>query len=84
MKFHFYIIFSPSSNKYYIGHTEDMEARLIRHNQKSKGYTGPHNDWKLVYSEQYESKTEAYARERQVKNWKSRKRVIALIEKNSD
>jgi putative endonuclease len=84
MVFFFYIIYSPSADKFYYGHTEDLEARFTRHNQKSKGFTGNINDWEVVYTEIFQSKTEAYARERQVKNWKSRKRVVALIEKKSD
>jgi putative endonuclease len=82
MKYHFYILFSPLADKFYIGHTQDLEARLIRHNQKSKGFTGSINDWEIIYSEAFESKSEAYARERQVKGWKSRDSIIALIEKN--
>ena len=84
MDFHFYIIYSPSADKFYYGHTQDLQARIIRHNQKSKGFTGNINDWEILYTELFQSKTEAYARERQVKNWKSRKRVVALIEKKSD
>jgi putative endonuclease len=82
MKYHFYILFSPVADKFYIGHTKDLEARLIRHNQKSKGFTGSVSDWEIIYSETFDNKSEAYARERQVKNWKSRDRVITLIEKN--
>ncbi|WP_338063644.1 GIY-YIG nuclease family protein [Algoriphagus faecimaris] len=31
-------------------------------------------DWRLVYSEVYSNKSEAYARERLVKSWKSKKK----------
>jgi putative endonuclease len=51
---------------------------LRKHNSNHKGFTGNINDWKVVYSEQYSSKSEAFAREREVKAWKSRKRIIAL------
>ncbi|HFA51860.1 MAG TPA: GIY-YIG nuclease family protein, partial [Bacteroidetes bacterium] len=36
-------------------------------------------DWAIVYFETYPSRTEAYARERQIKKWKSRKMVENLI-----
>jgi len=42
-----------------------------------KGFTGSGSDWKVVYSEAFSTKDLAYAREREVKKWKSRK----LIEK---
>ena len=59
MLFHVYLLFSESKNRYYIGYSSNLEARLIRHNQKSKGFTGNTNDWKVVYTEQYNTKEEA-------------------------
>ncbi|MEY5047552.1 MAG: hypothetical protein RLZZ175_911 [Bacteroidota bacterium] len=74
----FYILYSTSNDKYYVGHTSNLVERLRKHNSNHKGFTGNINDWKVVYSEQYSSKSEAFAREREVKAWKSRKRIIAL------
>jgi putative endonuclease len=51
MQYLVYIAFSLSKNKYYIGYTSNLEERLERHNQKSKGFTGSENDWDIVYSE---------------------------------
>jgi putative endonuclease len=79
-----YILFSPSKGKYYIGYTSDLVKRIRRHNEKSKGFTGKNSDWILVYSEIYSSKELAYAREREIKRWKSRKMIIKLIEKGSE
>ncbi len=40
---HFYILHSPSKDKYYIGATCDtLESRLAKHNMKHLGYTGDH------------------------------------------
>ena len=50
MPFFIYILHSPSKDKFYIGFTSDLEERIIRHNQKSKGFTGNTNDWKIVYT----------------------------------
>ena len=75
-----YILYSHSKNKYYIGHTGDsLEERLRKHNSNHKGFTGGTGDWKVVYFEIIESKEKAYLRERQVKNWKSRKQIEKLI-----
>ncbi len=79
MLFHVYLLFSESKNRYYIGHSSNLEARLIRHNQKSKGFTGNTNDWKVVYTEQYNTKEEAQKRELQIKSWKSRIKIQELI-----
>uniref|UniRef100_UPI00404ADDF2 GIY-YIG nuclease family protein n=2 Tax=Flavobacterium sp. TaxID=239 RepID=UPI00404ADDF2 len=53
MNFKVYILFSKSKNRYYVAYTSDLEERIIRHNQKSKGFTGSNNDWELVYQEQF-------------------------------
>ena len=79
MEFIVYILFSETKNRFYIGFTSDMEQRIMRHNQKSKGFTGNVNDWKIVYTEKYDSKEEAYTREQQIKSWKSRIKIQELI-----
>jgi putative endonuclease len=64
----FYILYSDSLDKFYIGHTEDdLEERLRKHNSNHKGFTGKKHDWRIVYSEIFENKSMAYAREREVK-----------------
>jgi putative endonuclease len=79
----FYILFSESLNRYYYGHTcDELDERMRKHNSNHKGFTGNANDWNLVYNEEYPTKTEAQNRELQVKNWKNRKRVEALIDKS--
>ena len=79
MPFYVYILYSSSKDKFYIGYTSNIEERLIRHNQKSKGFTGTTNDWKIVYSELHSTKLEALTREKQIKSWKSRSNIQALI-----
>ncbi|MEQ8907653.1 MAG: GIY-YIG nuclease family protein, partial [Vicingaceae bacterium] len=67
-----YILFSESANKFYVGHTCDkLMERILKHNSNHKGFTGNHHDSKVVYQEAFNSKKEAYARERQIKKWKS-------------
>ncbi|RUA29239.1 MAG: GIY-YIG nuclease family protein [Bacteroidetes bacterium] len=76
----FYILFSTLLNKYYYGHTcDEISERIRKHNSNHKGFTGKTDDWKLVYNEEYPNKSDAQNRELQVKNWKNRKRVEALI-----
>ncbi|MBW3470020.1 GIY-YIG nuclease family protein [Arthrospiribacter ruber] len=80
MPCHFYILYSKCSDRFYIGHTCDiLEERLRRHRSNHKGFTGTQSDWELVYSEPYPDKKSAYAREREVKSWKSRKKILLLF-----
>jgi putative endonuclease len=80
MQFYTYILFSVAKDKYYVGHTGDnLLERLRKHNSNHKGYTGKIDDWKIVYQEAFQTKREAYAREREIKSWKSRKRIEHLV-----
>ena len=80
-KFYVYILYNVTVDKFYIGYTSNLEERIIRHNQKSKGFTGQLNDWELKYHEVFSSKHEAMTREKQIKNWKSRTKILELINK---
>ena len=79
MEYFTYILYSERKNRYYVGHTSDLEGRLRRHNSNHKGYTGQSCDWQLVYFETFMSKSNAYHREREIKSWKSRKKLLELI-----
>ncbi len=81
MEFVVYILFSETKNRFYIGYTSNLEERIIRHNQKSNGFTGNVNDWEVVYTEKYEVKEQAQKRELQIKSWKSRIKIQELISK---
>ena len=74
-----YILFSEELDRYYIGVTSNLEERIRKHNSKHKGFTGRANDWRLVHEENYETKTAALAREREIKNWKSREMIERLL-----
>ena len=80
---HFYILYSKSIDKFYIGHTsDDLDERIRRHNTNHNGFTGRANDWKLVYKEEFYQKSIARKRETQVKSWKSRNKIQELINKS--
>ncbi len=85
MACYFYILHSVSLDKFYVGHTCDsLNSRLEKHLRNHSGFTGKAKDWIIVYSEDFETKEEAYKRERQVKGWKSKIRINALLSAGSD
>ena len=77
--YYFYIIYSANLDSYYIGHTSDLTGRLRRHNTSHRGFTGKSNDWEIVYTENFSTKIDAYAREREIKKSKSRKLIKKMI-----
>ncbi|NML59237.1 GIY-YIG nuclease family protein [Chryseobacterium cheonjiense] len=59
--------FSQSLNKYYIGHScENLQERVRKHLSDHRGFTSNAKDWIVVYSEKYDSKMQAYQREREI------------------
>ena len=80
MRFIVYIIYSSLLDKFYIGVTSmDVSERLRRHNCNHKGFTGKNADWQLLYTEHYPEKILALKREKEIKSWKSRKKIAMLI-----
>jgi putative endonuclease len=83
MKQMYVYILRCKDDTFYIGVTNDLETRVIQHNQGS-------NEWNytskasrrpvtLVYYETFMSATQAIDREKQLKGW-SRRKKMALIE----
>jgi putative endonuclease len=81
MQYFVYILYSSKLEKYYIGSTSDLDDRLKKHNHIHKGYTATGQPWVIVYSEEYENKSEALLREKKLKAWKNRERIESLIKK---
>ena len=67
-----YIIYSEKIDKYYIGFSSNVQERLCKHNRNSKGFSSSGRPWIMVYSEVFDNKKDAMAREKQLKNWKNR------------
>ena len=79
MLFRVYILLSESTERYYIGQTQNLEERLSYHNanySKSLKNRGP---WKLIHVESYQTRSEAVRRERQIKSWKDRDMIERLV-----
>ncbi|MDD7884737.1 GIY-YIG nuclease family protein [Flavivirga sp. 57AJ16] len=66
--FYVYAISSLNKNYIYVGLTQNLEARIERHNQKREKTTRAYVTFQLIYSEQTETRIEARKRE---KYWKS-------------
>jgi len=79
MTYSLYIIYSLTLDRYYVGHTENITTRLEQHNNGISTFTSKATDWKLVYSEPYQTREEARKRETEIKKKKSRKYIEWLI-----
>ena len=79
MPFFICIIYSRKLDKYYIGYTDDLPARLAQHNNGISTFTAKAADWILKWSEQQPAREAAMQREKQIKQKKSRKYIEWLI-----
>jgi putative endonuclease len=80
MPFNIYILYSSIRNRYYVGHTgDDLQERRRKHNSNHKRFSSGMGAWIIIYTETYLTKTAAYQREREIKAWKSRKKIELLL-----
>ena len=63
MAYYIYIIYSQKTDKYYTGSSENYKERLKQHNWSRTPSTKTGIPWKIVYTEEYETRAEAVKRE---------------------
>jgi putative endonuclease len=83
MSFYVYIL-RTSSNTLYVGQTNNLEKRVDEHRSKtikSSKYVRSFSSFKLVYSETFNTRSEAMKREYELKQWPKDEKE-ALIQEN--
>ena len=61
--FYAYILKSEPDGSHYYGHTKDLQNRLKKHNGGKVRSTKSKRPWKIIYFEEFDSKSGAYKRE---------------------
>jgi len=88
MPFSVYILYSTRADRYYVGHTSDLSQRVVSHNRVDEPeghYTRKNGPWEVVWVEEgFGTRSEAMRREREIKGWKSRRRIEELIGRSAD
>lgn len=75
-----YILRSLSKQRHYIGHTDSIIRRLDEHNSGKTKSTKPFTPWEIIYTEDFDTKQQAYAREMQIKSYKGGRAFKELIQ----
>ena len=80
MTYQVYILYSESTDKYYVGQTEDMEVRLVLHNtgEFAGSSTKFGIPWIIYHTIECESRTQSLAIESHIKKMKSVKYYQSL------
>ena len=79
LMFYVYIIKNLETGRYYTGYSENLDKRLKEHNLGKTRSLRSGGKFVLVYEEQFESRNEAYRRERQIKSYKSGEAFKKLV-----
>ncbi len=79
-EYYVYILASKKNGTLYVGMTEDIGKRVVRHKgRQANEFTAKYDVLKLVYYEKHKSMEEAVKREKQLKKY-NRRWKIRLIE----
>jgi len=82
MKYFVYIL-ENDKGRHYVGITTDPVRRLIEHNKGSAKSTLPFRPWKIIYIEEFESRSLALKREYFLKHIKGKREKAEIINKYS-
>ena len=63
-----YILYSVRFAKTYVGLTENVEKRIIEHNNKKSNYTSKYTPWEAIHVESFSTRIEARKREKYLKS----------------
>ena len=78
MAFYAYLL-RCNDGSYYVGHTDDLEQRMAQHTAGALGgYTAKRLPVKLLWSDTFQTRDDAFAAERKLKGW-SRAKKEALV-----
>jgi putative endonuclease len=72
MAYFLYILKSEMSDSSYVGHTSDLTKRILEHNSGKSLSTRGKKPWRIVYKEEYSTRSEAILRERHFKSVQGR------------
>jgi putative endonuclease len=82
-EYYVYILASGKNRTLYVGMTEDIGKRIVRHKgRQANEFTAKYEVLKLVYYEKHKSLEETIKREKQLKKWQ-RQWKMKLIEKDN-
>lgn len=67
-----YILKSEVTGRHYIGQTQDLTDRIRRHNESKSKSTKNRGPYKLIYTEEFNTRSEAVRREKYLKSLKGK------------
>ena len=65
--FYTYILYSSLKERFYIGQTNNITNRLLKHNNGSVKSTKTEIPWQLIHKEEFTNRADAMQKENQIK-----------------
>ena len=83
MAFYTYIVASGRNGTLYVGSTDDLPRRIEEHRDRLRdGFTVKYGCTILVWYEVFESRDEAFRRERRIKEWRGSWKLLLIEAEN--
>ena len=83
MPFYVYIVASQRNGTIYIGSTDNLAKRVWEHKTKAReGFTKVYGCDQLVWFESFETRSGAFRRERQIKEWRRSWKLMLIEDEN--
>lgn len=80
--FQVYALYNSEFEKIYIGYSNNAKKRLASHNhEKNTGYTKRYQPWEIVFTGEFETRSEAMKKEKELKTAKGREFVWQEVKK---
>jgi putative endonuclease len=67
---------TPGTKKTYVGYTDNIDKRLVKHNSNKGAKSTKGYKWLLIYSKKFLTKNEAMSYEYKLKKDKNKRKVI--------
>jgi putative endonuclease len=74
-----YVLKSIKNDKFYIGHTQNIEKRLQEHNNNESKSTKNKGPWVLIYTKEFSTRSEAMRFEISLKKIKNKGYLLKQI-----
>lgn len=85
MKLYYVYVLASVKRTLYVGITSDLGKRVAEHRLKvhPSSFTAAYDVTRLVYYEEYTDPHQAIRREKQIKGWRRRKKVLLIETRNA-
>jgi putative endonuclease len=71
---------TPGTNKTYVGYTNNLKLRLIKHNSNKGAKSTKGYQWTIIFKKKFNTKSEAMSNEYLLK--KNRKKRLIILKEN--